>query len=381
MKQDLQHYAQLAAVVALVVACYQVLSPFIPAILFSAVACSASWPIYVRIRRSLRGHGGWAALLMTLLLVMVIVGPTLMLAASLADDVTQGIDDLRNWLAAGPPEPPHWLKTIPLIGGSIDGYWHQLAASRDEALNLLRSMADPARRVLVVAGKAVGTGVLQLVLATFIAFFFYRDGEAIIRGMRKILERLAGDLGDELLATIENTVTGVVNGIFGTALAQAVAAMIGLVIAGVPGALLLGVVTFFLSIVPAGPPIVWGGAALWLFYQDSIGWGIFMLVYGLVVISSIDNVMKPYLISRSSSLPLLLTVLGVFGGIVAFGFIGIFIGPPVLAVGLTLIQLWTSKTTLHLISPGASVDPRAAALESRASVEPIAGGTRAAGDR
>ena len=83
-----------------------------------------------------------------------------------------------------------------------------------------------------------------------------------------------------------------------------------------------------------------------------------MLVYGLVVISSIDNIVKPYLISRSSSLPLLLIVFGVFGGIVAFGFIGIFIGPPMLAVGLTLIQLWTSKSTLHIIAPGDTTDPR-----------------------
>src|SRR5258707_5065387 len=102
-------------------------------------------------------------------------------------------------------------------------------------------------------------------------------------------------------------------------------ALIGLVIAGVLGALLLGMATFFLSMIPVGPPLVWGGAAIWLFDQGSIGWAIFMLVYGLVVISSIDNFVKPYLISRSSSLPLLLIVFGVFGGIVAFCFLGSFI--------------------------------------------------------
>jgi predicted PurR-regulated permease PerM len=357
VKQNLQQFAQLAAVVAVVVGCYQVLSPFIPAILFSAVACSASWPLYLEVRRSLRGRSTWAALTMTTMLVIIVIGPTIILAVSLADDVTAGIDKLRGWLAGGAPAPPGWLKNIPLIGGPLDGYWHQLAASRDEALNLLKSLAEPARNVVVAAGKAIGASVLQMTLATFIAFFFYRDGEALIRAIRKILEKLAGDLGDELLATIDNTVTGVVNGIFGTALAQAAATLIGLLIAGVPGALLLCVATFFLSMIPVGPPLVWGGAAIWLFYQDSIGWGIFMLVYGLVVISSIDNVIKPYLISRSSSLPLLLIVLGVFGGIVAFGFIGIFIGPPMMAVGLTLIQLWTEKSTLHIIESGSTIVP------------------------
>ena len=361
MKQTLQQFAQLAAVVAVVIGCYQVLAPFIPAILFAAVACSASWPLYLRLRRSLHGRSGWAALTMTLLMVVIIIAPTALLALSLADNVTAGIEQLRAWLALGPPEPPAWLKGIPLIGGYLDNYWHQLVASRDEALNAMKGLADPARRILVAMGTAIGASVLQLVLATFIAFFFYRDGELLIRSIQRILEKLAGDLGDELLATIDNTVTGVVHGIFGTALAQAIVAVLGLVIAGVPGALLLGVATFFLSIIPAGPPLVWGGAALYLFGQGSIGWGIFMLIWGLLVISSIDNFVKPYLISRSSSLPLLLIVLGVFGGIVAFGFIGIFIGPPMLAVGLTLIQLWTSKSTLHIVEAGAPIEPHAAA--------------------
>ena len=262
MKRDLQRYAQLAAVVVVVIGCYQVLAPFIPAILFSAVACSASWPVYVRLRKSLRGRSGWAALLMTLLLIVLVIGPTIMLAVSLADDVNLGIDKLRGWVAGGPPEPPAWLKGIPIVGVPLDGYWHELAASRDAALNLLKSAADPARNFLVGAGKAIGASVLQLTLAVFIGFFFYRDGEMLVRATRKILEKLAGDLGDELLTTIDNTVTGVVHGIFGTALAQASAALIGLLIAGVPGALLLGMATFFLSMISVGPPLVWGGAAI-----------------------------------------------------------------------------------------------------------------------
>ena len=348
----LQHYAQLAAVVVVIIGCYQVLYPFVPAILFSAVACSASWPLFVRIRRALRGRATLAALLMTFLLVILVIGPTIALALSLAEDLTAGFDLLRELLDDGLPDLPAWFQSIPLVGAPIEGYWHELGASRDEVVDLLKNLAEPARNVLVVAGKAVGASVLQMVLATFIGFFFYRDGELLIRATRRILEKLAGDLGDELLNTIDNTVTGVVHGIFGTALAQASAAIIGFLLAGVPGALLLGIATFFLSMIPIGPPLVWGGAAVWLFYQGSIYWAVFMVVWGLLVISSIDNFVKPYLISRSSSLPLLLIVLGVFGGIIGFGFIGIFIGPPVLAVGLTLIQLWTSRSTLHIIAPG-----------------------------
>ncbi len=358
MKLNLQHYAQLAAVVVVVIGCYQVLSPFVPAILFAAVVCSASWPLFVRLRRTMGGRSSWAAMAMTVLLVIVVVGPTILLALSLADEVSAGIEKLRVWLSGGPPVAPAWLKGVPLIGSLLENYWNQLAASRDEALNLLKNLADPARSLVVGAGKAVGASVLQLTFAVFVAFFFYRDGEMLVHSAERILEKLAGNLGDELLVTIENTVTGVVHGIFGTALAQAMTAVIGLVVAGVPGAFLLGMATFFLSMIPVGPPLVWGGAAIWLFYQGSIGWAIFMILWGLLVISSIDNFVKPYLISRSSSLPLLLIVLGVFGGIVAFGFIGIFIGPPMLAVGLTLIQLWTSKSTLQIVGPGGAPQSR-----------------------
>ncbi|HSW07263.1 AI-2E family transporter [Aquabacterium sp.] len=343
MNLRLPQYAQLAAVVVVVVGCYQVLSPFIPALLFSAVACSSSWPLYVRLRRALAGRSAAAALLMTLLLVVLVVGPSAVLAFSLADDVTSAVDAIKALLDQGPLMPPDWLKSLPLIGEPLDTYWHRLAASREELAAALKSLIEPARGLLLGAGKAVGAGLLQLVLATFICFFFYRDGDALVQASRRVLQKLAGALGEELLATIDNTVTGVVHGIFGTALAQAAVAVTGFLLAGVPAALALGAATFLLSMVPIGPPLVWGGATIWLFYQGSLGWAIFMFFWGLLVISSIDNFVKPYLISRSSSLPLLLIVFGVFGGIIAFGFIGIFIGPPMLAVGLTLLRLWTTR--------------------------------------
>lgn len=342
MKRSLQDYAQLAAVVVVVVGCYQVLAPFIPAILFSAVACSSSWPLYRRVRRAVGGRSTWAALLMTIVLILLVIGPSTLLAYSFADEVTAALTAFKDVLDRGPLMPPAWLKSLPIIGEPLDGYWHRLADSRDEVVALLKSLIEPTKDILVGAGKAVGASLLQMALATFICFFLYRDGEAVIQAIRKLLEKVAGDLGETLLNTVDSTVTGVVHGVFGTALAQAVVATIGFLIAGVPGALPLGTATFFLSLLPIGPPLIWGGAAAWLLYQGSIGWAIFMVVWGLLVISSIDNFVKPYLISRSSSLPILLILFGVFGGIFAFGFIGVFIGPPILAVGLTLLRLWTA---------------------------------------
>jgi predicted PurR-regulated permease PerM len=230
-----------------------------------------------------------------------------------------------------------------MAGEMLADYWQRLASSTDSLATQWKGALEPARSFLVGAGKAAGEGLLQLALASFIGFFFYRDGEALMQGTRRVLAKLAGKLGDELLDTIGKTVTGVIHGVFGTALAQALVALAGFLIAGVPAPFLLAAATFLLSIVPVGPPLVWGPAAVWLAYQGQMGWAVFMALWGLLAISTIDNLVKPYLISRSSHLPLLLIVLGVFGGVVAFGFIGLFIGPPVLAVGLTLIQLWSVR--------------------------------------
>lgn len=339
----LRQYAQLAAIIIVLIGCYLVLHPFIPAILFAAVVCSASWPLYVRLRRALWSNSTLAALVMSFLLIVLVIGPSLLLAISLSDNVNALADVIKSTLDGGPIAPPEWVARLPIIGELAAHYWQQFAISDDSLAAQLKGLVEPARAFLIGTGKAAGRGLLQLVLAAFIGFFFFRDGELLMSLIRKALDQLAGGLTTELVATIQNTVTGVVHGIFGTALAQAVVAVIGFMIAGVPAAWLLGVGTFFLSLVPVGPPLIWVGAAVWLMFQGETGWAIFILLWGLFVISAIDNVVKPYLISRASNLPLLVVVFGVLGGVIAFGFIGVFIGPPVLAVGLTLLQLWINR--------------------------------------
>ena len=179
-------------------------------------------------------------------------------------------------------------------------------------------------------------------LAAFISFFFYRDGEALTRSIGAGMARLAGIHAANMLVIINSTVRGVMYGLLGTALAQGFVAAIGFAIAGVPAVMLLGVATFLLSLIPVGPPLIWGGAAIWLFQQGETGWGIFMLLWGFFLISSVDNIIKPLLISRGSRLSFLLVILGVMGGVLAFGFVGIFIGPTLLAVGFSVVQKWTS---------------------------------------
>jgi len=166
--------------------------------------------------------------------------------------------------------------------------------------------------------------------------------------VRTGMTRLAGsEQGISVVATTQNAIKGVVYGLIGTALAQAAVSLVGFLIAGVPAALLLSALTFVLSLIPMGPVLVWGGAAAWLYAQGEAGWAAFMVAYGVLVISSVDNFIKPILMSKAGGLSMLLVVLGVFGGAVAFGFIGLFVGPALLAVTWSLLNAWLAAHHLR----------------------------------
>ena len=188
---------------------------------------------------------------------------------------------------------------------------------------------------------------MQLALSIFIAFFLFRDGVAAAGRLTAAVDRIGGERGRHLLVVAGNTVRGVVYGILGTALAQAIAAGIGFLIAGVPGVALLALLTFFASVVPViGTALTWLPAAIWLFHQGATGWGIFMLIWG-VGIANIDNVVKPWLISQGSNMPFILIFFGVLGGALTFGFIGVFLGPTLLAVGYRLVEEWAATKSIE----------------------------------
>ena len=343
MEKRFEIYAQLAAVIILIAGCFLVLRPFMTAMLFAAVVCVSTWPMYLWLLRKLKNRQNLAALTMTLSLILVVILPLALVAYNLADNVTAFYNALRQSMDAGPPQPPAWLTGLPLLGGPIEEYWRNIATSQEEMLALAKRLLEPARNFLLASGILLGQGVMEMSLAAFISFFFYRDGEALIRSVGVGMDRLAGIHAANVLAIINSTVRGVTYGLLGTALAQGFVATIGFALAGVPAVMLLGVATFLLSLIPVGPPLIWGGAAIWLFQQGDTGWGIFMLLWGFFLISSVDNIIKPLLISRGSSLPFLLVMLGVMGGVLAFGFVGIFIGPTLLAVGFSLVRKWTAS--------------------------------------
>lgn len=342
MEKRFEYFAKLAAMFLLVAGCFLVLRPFLAATLLAAVVCISTWPLYLWLLKKMQGRQNIAALIMTFSLVLVVILPLALVAYNLADNISELYAAIGLAMKAGPPEPPVWLKGIPIIGESLNAYWYLLAHSRKALEALMQRLLEPSKNVLLAGGIMLGEGVMEMSLSAFICFFCYRDGIVMTRFLGTAMDRIVGTHVENILNTVNSTVRGVMYGLLGTALAQGIVAAIGFAIAGVPAALLLGVITFLSSIFPIGPPLVWGGAAIWLFYQDMTGWGIFMLLWGFFLISSVDNVVKPMLISRSSNLPFVLGLFGVLGGVYVFGFVGIFIGPALLAVGLSLLQEWAA---------------------------------------
>jgi len=335
--------ATVALLGLLIVGTVLVLRPFIISLILAAVLAYTSWPVYEWLLARLRERPGAAATAMTLLLLLTLVTPFAIMAVSLVDNAVELLQLLREALNRPLPEPPSWLGAFPLGGAYLESKWLALMQEEEGALLLQvrRYLLQlPLKSWAITAGGALGQGVVLIAFSVLICFFFYRDGPGITARVHAVMEHLAGHRAKHLIEVTAGTVSRVVNGILGTALAQSVLALIGFWIAGVPGAMLLGLLTFFLSIVPMGPPLVWAPAALWLFAQGETAWAIFLVVYGMVIISSIDNVIKPYLISRGGALPLLLVFMGVLGGLLAFGFIGVFLGPVILAIAYALLAEW-----------------------------------------
>ncbi|MGQ7794632.1 AI-2E family transporter [Faunimonas sp. B44] len=332
----------LGALLALAVGCLVVIWPFLTAIMWAAVLCWSTWPVYRGYERALGGRRGLSAALMTVTVALVIVAPFALLVAALAESVGDLIGALGRVVEEGPPAPPAWIGEIPIIGESVSSYWQSLALNAPAFLAALGRFTGPAADVALASGAFIGVGLLELGLSVFIAFFLYLNGRQIAAYVRESSERVAGHRARRLLKLIGSTIKGVIFGLIGTALAQGLLAALGFWMAGVEQALLFGFFTFILSFLPAGPPLVWGGVAVWLVVQGDFWWGIFVAVWGALLVSTIDNLLRPYLLAQSNNLPVVLGLFGFIGGILAFGFIGIFVGPVLLAVGYSLFLEWAN---------------------------------------
>lgn len=337
-----QLIAGLAVVTLILIGCIVILVPFFPAMLLSVIFALSTWPAFAWLHQKLNRRTSLAAGIMTAMLALCFIVPLVTIGSSVADNYEHIYGTLQESLKGDPQVMADKLHSLPVVGSISEKYWLVAMSNREKISVWLQDYSGETMATLLKLGKTLGAGMLDVTLGVLIAYFLFRYGAVTADRMAALIEKFGGEGGNRLLNICKDTLIAVVYGLLGTALAQGAFAAIGFWIAGVPGAPFLGLMTFFLSLIPVGPPLIWIPAALWLLSSGKIFWGIFIIVWGVLVISMIDNIVKPYFISRGSNLPLLLVLLGIMGGAIAFGFIGLFIGPTLLALAYSLVLEWST---------------------------------------
>jgi len=327
----------LAMAAALGLGCFLILLPFLPAMLWAAILVYCTWPAYMAASRYVRP--GVAALLITLAVAGIVLVPVVHVGLVAAKEARQSQSWIDSAMLNGLPPAPTFLAKIPLIGGLLSDFWNNsaddLGGAAGQMQPLLGPLAHSGLRFLIVLTH----GMVGIVVALFIAFFFYLSGEAIIARIRLLLVRIMNESRVEhLLGLVANTVRGVVFGILGTAAMQGILYAIGFEIARVPQPLLLASLAGLVSIIPAGAVIVYIPLCLVLLAEGHVLIGLLLAAYCFVVVGGADSIVRPWLISRGASLPYVLTLIGVLGGAIAFGALGIFLGPVLLAIGLAVAE-------------------------------------------
>jgi predicted PurR-regulated permease PerM len=326
----------------LIAASLWVLRPFLLASVWATMIVVATWPLMLAVQKRVRRRA-IAVVVMTGAMLVVLVAPVFLAIQA----IVTNLDTIKGWVQTiatnGLPAPPDWVHRIPLLGAKVAAHWTDLAASSgDELVTRFGPYAADAAKIVGTEFGNFGLVAIQMGLTVIIAAILYANGEAAAKGVIRFGRRLAGDRGEEGVRLAGGAVRGVALGIVVTALAQTVLAGIGMAIAGIPFAALLTALILVFCIAQIGPLLVLVPAVIWLYWTGASGWGTALLIWS-VGVGFLDNILRPMLIKRGADLPLLLIFAGVLGGLFAFGIIGLFVGPVVLAVTYRLLERWVAE--------------------------------------
>jgi predicted PurR-regulated permease PerM len=328
-----------------------VLRPFLGAIIWASMIVVATWPMLERLQFWLRGSRAFATAVMTTMLLLALVLPLSLVIGAIAANAGELIAWTTTFRSLTVPPPPLWLASMPLIGEPAMEAWRRIAASG--FADLLSSAAPyVATAILWIATTMRGVALLllQFLLTVAIAVVMYMRGEQMAEVLLQVGRRLAGEPGDRVVRLAAQAIRSVALGVVATAFLQALLTGLGLVVARVPFAPLLAALAFVLCIAQLGPFFVLAPSVVWLYWQDSPGAATMLLIWTFVVVT-LDNVVRPMLMTKGADLPMLLMFAGVMGGLTAFGLIGVFVGPVVLAVSYTLLRAWVGHPSTSSREP------------------------------
>lgn len=327
-------------IVVLIGSSLWILRPFLGALVWATTIVVATWPLMIRAQAWLWDKRALAVTVMTLLLLCVLVVPLTLAIGTVVSNVDEIAEWTKSLAAFKTPAPPEWVANLPVVGAKAAELWRFVAtAGIQEVTTRAAPYAGGVIKWFVAQVGGVGVLLVEFLLTVILAAAMYANGEQATERILRFGRRLAGERGENAVYLAGQTIRGVALGVVVTALAQTVFGGLGLVIAGVPFAGVLTGAMLLLSIAQIGVVPVLGSAVAWLYWTDESTWGTFLLVWTIVA-GTMDNFLRPILIKRGADLPLLLVFAGVVGGLLAFGLIGIFVGPVVLAVADALLMAW-----------------------------------------
>ena len=330
--------------VGLALLCLLILTPFVSPIVWGSILAYASWPLYRRLRHLLHRLHTLPALLMTILIGCAVILPVLWILVLVQRELLGAYQMLTRYLADGPHAIPGFLANIPWVGSQLQQMMDRYRTDPTEITQALSAWTlGSAKNIGGILGS-VGRNVVNLSLTLLTLFFFFRDGYTIVRQSDHVIKRFFADRIDRYVITAGKMMRAVVYGLLITSLIQGVLAAIGYWIVGLSAPVLFGFLTGVLSIVPlVGTAIVWVPLAIWLLSTGHVWQGVVLLAWCAILVYPADNVLRPMLISSATRVPFLLVMFGALGGLDAFGLVGLFIGPVLLATGLALWREWSEQ--------------------------------------
>jgi len=319
---------------------FNVLKYFIVPVVWAAIIAYMTWPLYQSIKRSVGSRPNLSAIIM-MIMVTLVVGIPLTFAIFLLQHEGRSLYyELQKQVFSGHLNVPDFIRNLPLVGKEISRTLRDINNDPNSIVQNISIWIQGHLNYGKVVFNEISKNLIKLGFAMLSLFFFYRDGEIILKQVSKALEKVIGPRVLHYLDTISDTTRAVVYGVGLTAIAQALLAGVSYFVAGVPNPMVLTIITFIFALIPFGPPMAYGAVSLWLFSQGQTIEAIGVMAWGVCIVSTADNVIRPLVISGATQIPFLLIMFGVLGGIASFGLIGVFIGPVILAVLLAIWREW-----------------------------------------
>lgn len=347
----IQRLLAITLLVALFILCFQVVQFFIVPALWAAILAYVTFPIYKFFHEKVKLSSNVSASIMTISISLMIGIPLVIGVFILQQEALSLFSTLIYRIKVGYLDVPESIKDLPIIGQQIQDVLWQINKNPEGTLEAFRAWIQSHLYYGKLALDVVLSSLAKLGMALMTLYFFYRDGISLIRQIRQALRNIIGNRIDGYIDSVGTTTRAVVYGIGLTALAQAILAGIGYFFAGAPSPISLTLITFVVALIPFGTPFAWGAVAIWLLSQGQTVEGIGLILWGVLVISWVDNLIRPIVISGATKIPFFIIFIGVLGGLTAFGFVGLFIGPVVLAIGLAVWREWITQHQSDIFEP------------------------------